>query len=91
MTRPNSASPAGGAAREKLPAWPGPSRAFNLTVAQHNGFETCVYAISGRRQGGDGIELLKDVYEYSPVDQQWRKRSDAPQCVMAAAEATPGS
>ena len=33
---------------EILPPWPGPARAFNLAVAQHNGFDDCVYVISGR-------------------------------------------
>lgn len=56
---------------EMLPGWPGPPRAFNLTVAQHNGFEWCVYVISGRRQNpetsdGDGVEPLADVYEFNP-------------------------
>lgn len=67
-------------------AWPGPSRAFNLTVAQHNGYETCIYVISGRRQsdGADeSVEFLKDVWEYSPNTDSWRQRSDAPTCVMA--------
>ncbi len=61
---------------EKLPSWPGPSRALNITVAQHNGFDDCIYVISGRRQkegtrGEDtedagGIAFLADVYEFSP-------------------------
>ena len=56
---------------ERLPAWPGPSRALNLTVAQHNGFDDCIYVISGRRQaegteGVEGIVCLKDVYEFNP-------------------------
>ncbi len=32
---------------EILPAWPGPSRAFNLIAAQKNGKTTCIYVISG--------------------------------------------
>ncbi len=56
---------------EKLPSWPGPSRAFNLTVTQHNGFDDCIYVISGRRQnpdgpGREGISALADVYEFNP-------------------------
>lgn len=57
---------------EVLPAWEGPTRAVNITVAQHNGFNDCVYVISGRRQreGTDdvaGIECLTDVYEFNPT------------------------
>ncbi|QEG00723.1 Sodium/glucose cotransporter [Stieleria maiorica] len=66
-----------------LPDCPGKTRALNLTVSQHNGFESCVYVISGRRQEGDQTEFLKDVWEYSPSTQAWRKRSDAPRSVMA--------
>ena len=68
---------------EELTPCPGPTRALNLTVSQHNGFESCVYVISGRRQTGDEFEFLKDVWEYAPSTQQWRKRSDAPRSVMA--------
>lgn len=70
--------------REREP-WPGESRAFNLTVRQHNGYDECVYVISGRRQNGAEVEFLKDVWEYSPKNAQWRRRRDAPQCVMAGA------
>lgn len=56
---------------ETLPAWPGPARAFNITVAQHNGQEMCVYVIGGRRQdpaieGLEGIVAMNDVYEFRP-------------------------
>ncbi|MEL6108053.1 MAG: sodium/solute symporter [Planctomycetota bacterium] len=67
-------------------AWPGPARAFNLTVTQHNGYENCVYVISGRCRSSatdDPVEFLKDVWEYSPTKQSWRQRSDAPTCLMA--------
>ena len=37
---------------QALAPWPGPSRAFNITVGQHNGYDDCVYVISGRRQSG---------------------------------------
>ena len=51
----------------RLPSWPGPSRAFAILAAQHNGQSDCVYLISGRRIGENGeIEFLKDVYEFSP-------------------------
>lgn len=66
-----------------LPVLPGPTRAFNLTVAQHNGYDDCLYVISGRRQGEQEIEFLTDVWEYNPQRKTWRQRSDAPRCVMA--------
>ncbi len=71
---------------QTLPAWPSPSRAFNLTVHQHNGFEDCVYILSGRRQDGPNAtdtQFLTDVWEYSPAMNRWRRRADVPRCVMA--------
>jgi solute:Na+ symporter, SSS family len=80
---------------EKLPSWPGPSRAFNLTAAQENGEGTCVYVMSGRRESNDStVENLKDVYEFNPNNYKiavngktnqpaWRRMTDVPQCVMA--------
>ncbi|HUV14914.1 MAG TPA: hypothetical protein VMY18_14820, partial [Acidobacteriota bacterium] len=65
---------------EPVVPWPGPSRAYNLTVTQHNGFNPCVYVISGRRAnvaeqvvGVPGfaptpdIFALRDVYEFNPA------------------------
>ncbi len=79
-----------------LPSWPGPSRAFNLTVAQHNGITDCIYVISGRRIDKDvdhaETKFLRDVYEFNPLNAMagsenkgnpWRKREDIPTCVMA--------
>ncbi|MBI1372503.1 MAG: sodium/solute symporter [Phycisphaera sp.] len=68
--------PAGSRQWDALPPWPGPERAFNLVVAQHNGFDDCVYVIGGRRQtpgveGDAGIIAMADVYEFDP------KRYDA--------------
>ena len=56
---------------EQLPVWPGPGRAFNLAVAQHDGFDDCIYVISGRRQvdepkGTVKIDCLTDIYEFNP-------------------------
>ena len=56
---------------EKLPPWPGPERAFQQMVAQHNGREMCLYLFGGRRrdtevEGIEGIVPLSDVYEFSP-------------------------
>jgi len=68
--------------KERTPC-PGPSRAFNLTVHQHNGYNDCIYVMSGRRQEGEDVQFLKDVWEYTPLTDQWRQRKDAPRCVMA--------
>jgi SSS family transporter len=64
---------------ELLPSWPGPARAFNLAVAQHNGFDDCIYVMSGRCTNhanapgpaagsavSDGVFVLRDVYEFNP-------------------------
>jgi len=91
---------------ETLPRWPGPERAFNLTVAQHNGFDWCVYVISGRRQqpgttGVEGIDPLVDVWEFNPNrfarqgtgsdgNSPWRRRADVPRSVMAGTGAAVG-
>ncbi|QEG41466.1 sodium:solute symporter family transporter [Roseimaritima ulvae] len=64
-------------------ACPGDLRAFNITVAQHNGYEDCVYVISGRRQDGEQIEFLQDSWEFTPSTNTWRRRADVPRCVMA--------
>lgn len=71
-----------------LPGWPGPARAFNLTLAQHNGFDSVIYVISGRRQiegvaGAGGIQPLADVYEFNPRTRTWRERASIPAPVMA--------
>ncbi|MEQ9455509.1 MAG: sodium/solute symporter [Phycisphaeraceae bacterium] len=53
---------------EALPSWPGPARAFNMVSAQHNGFDTCVYVLGGRRVSESGeVEVLSDVYEFNPT------------------------
>ncbi len=67
---------------KELTPYPGPSRALNLTISQHNGFNECLYVISGRRQEGTKIEFLKDVWEYTPETGNWRSRADVPRCVM---------
>lgn len=78
-------------ARDAGPAWerladvPGGPRAFPVVVAQHNGFDACVYVISGRRAGrlpGE-IEPLCDVQEFNPRSGAWRRRADLPRPAMA--------
>lgn len=64
--RRNAASPVW----EELLPWPGPSRAFNILVSQHNGYHDCVYVLSGRRTdapaGTNGpVQFLTDMYEFT--------------------------
>ena len=51
---------------QELKAWSEDPRAFNLTAQQHNGYEDCVYVISGRRNSGEDIEFLRDTWEFAP-------------------------
>lgn len=62
---------------------PGPSRALHLTIAQHDGYAPALYVISGRRQQDEAVEFLRDVWQYTPSTNTWRRRADAPSCVMA--------
>jgi solute:Na+ symporter, SSS family len=75
----------------ELPALPGPARAFHVVVAQHNGFEDCIYVIGGRRIARSGAtETLSDVWEYAPSKGSWRRRADSPEPIMAGAGAPLG-
>ncbi len=67
----------------KLSAWSDEPRAFNITAAQHNGYEDCVYVISGRRTGRDGLEFLRDVWQYTPRTDTWQQRQDVPRSMCA--------
>ncbi len=69
----------------ELGAWSAQPRSLNITTHQHNGYEECVYVISGRRQENDKAEFLKDVWEYTPRTESWRRRQDAPRGVCAGA------
>ncbi len=86
---------------EDLPTWrqlapcPGPSRAFHLLAAQHDGFHWSLYVVSGRTEvaGAHGearVEFLTDTWQYTPATGSWRRRSDAPRCVMAGTAAAWG-
>lgn len=90
-----------GLAWEPLPAVPGGPRAFAIVAAQPDGAAGCLYVIGGRRQKPGttalaGIEPLADCHEFSParfaVDPAsgWRKRTDAPQPLMAGSAAAFG-
>jgi N-acetylneuraminic acid mutarotase len=67
----------------ELSAWSDQPRAFNMTAGQHNGYEECVYVLSGRRFGKDGLDFLRDVWEYTPRTRLWRRRKDLPRSVCA--------
>jgi len=67
----------------ELPAVPGPPRSLNITVAQHNGFDDCVYVLSGRTTVEGRTEFLNDMWEYNPPQRTWRSRAEVPRCVMA--------
>lgn len=67
----------------KHPAWPGPPRAFNITVAQNNGFEDCIYLIGGRYQDGEDVRFLSDCWEFNPKSGSWRERAAMPFPVAA--------
>ncbi len=67
----------------RLDPMPAPTRALHLTVAQHDGYAPAVYVISGRRQEGESIEFLRDVWQYTPSTETWQQRADVPRCVMA--------
>ncbi len=62
---------------------PGGARAFNLTVAQHDGFDPGIYVMSGRRGSDSETEILTDVWEYHPAQGTWRPRIALPRAVMA--------
>jgi len=77
---------AAGSNWDEISSIPGSPRALNLTLAQDNGFERCLYLISGRTSVGGTAEsptFLQDVWEYSPAKNTWRERAPVPSCVMA--------
>jgi SSS family transporter len=66
----------------ELPPCPGAARAFNITARQHNGYEECLYVLSGRAPAGKDIQFLTDMWEFTPQTSAWRRRADVPRCVM---------
>ncbi len=68
---------------KQLASWSATPRAFNIVAQQHNGHEECVYVFSGRRQVNHSVEFLRDMWEYAPSSQQWRKRHDLRRSVCA--------
>lgn len=79
---------------ERLPAWPGPARAFNLTLSQIRGEQEFVYVISGRRQSEPqrdaAVEFLRDAWEFEVASGRWRRLAELPQCSMAGVGAAWG-
>lgn len=64
-------------------AWSNEPRAFNITATQHDGYEECVYVISGRRADEKGVSFLQDVWKYTPRTDSWKRRADVPRSVCA--------
>lgn len=58
--------------------WPFPSRSFNLTVAQNNGFDDCVYVIGGRYEDQGQVRFLDDCWEYNPRTSLWSEKAKMP-------------
>lgn len=73
------------------PPCPGPARSFHVAARQRHSDDLCLYVISGRRQSGDAVEFLTDVWEFTPSTSIWRRCADAPHCVMAGAGSEWGS
>ncbi len=70
---------------QKLPPLPGKEIAFNQLATQHNGKEHCVYLMGGRHQGVEGeVVFLDDVYEYSPIKNEWSRRASMPVTIAAS-------
>ncbi len=68
---------------KELPPMPAGPRAYHITANQHDGYRQAIYVISGRRQQGQQPEFLKDVWQFTPSTDQWKRRADIPQCAMA--------
>ena len=84
-------APLGSRTWQILDSCPGGVRAFNLTVAQTNATDDCLYVISGRRQGKDGVQFLRDVWEFNVRQRTWRRRADSPRCLMAGTAVAVGT
>ncbi|MBA2113643.1 sodium:solute symporter family transporter [Bremerella alba] len=68
---------------KQLPSLPGPTRAFSMVAAQHDGFNDGIYVIGGRRDADGETQFLRDVWQFVPKTNTWRQRNDAPQAMMA--------
>jgi len=88
------------------PSLPGPTRALAVAAVQHDGVGEKLYVMSGRRQGDEGVELLRDCWrlDVAAVDLDqvrpdtgdhdgapvWSRVADVPRCVMAGTAAALG-
>jgi N-acetylneuraminic acid mutarotase len=70
---------------------PGPTRALPVVVGQHNASSSALYVISGRRQQGDAVEFLRDVWRFTPATHSWNRCEDVPRCVMGGSGVAVGS
>jgi|TARA_B110000116_G_scaffold272314_1_gene296536 SSS family solute:Na+ symporter len=68
---------------DELPEIPWSSRAFVQVASQHNGYDDCVYVIGGRREEGESVDLLSDVWEYNTRSRAWRQRTSFEGPLMA--------
>lgn len=68
---------------KELPPCPGGARALHMMVAQHNGYDQCLYVIGGRRIEDGKANFLSDNWEYNPRTNSWRERNSAPQAIAA--------
>lgn len=79
---------------QPLAPWPGPPRAFAVSAAQSDGFDTLFYLFSGRNYGPDQpVEVLTDGYSYNPRLNTWTELEPPSQegfAVMAGAAAPSG-
>lgn len=76
----------GDLAWRRVSSVPGPTRAFNVTIAgKDDRGEDAVYVIGGRTADDDGPVFLRDVRRYTPSTGTWRACADAPRPIMAGA------
>ncbi|PQO24982.1 sodium:solute symporter [Blastopirellula marina] len=68
---------------KELPPLPGPTRAFAMVAAQHDGFHDAIYVMGGRRDANGQTEFLTDVWQFVPKTNTWHQRKDAPRAMMA--------
>lgn len=62
---------------------PGPNRAFHQVAVQHDGFRDAIYVIGGRFEDHGVTTFLKDVWQFIPESNAWKRKNDAPRVIMA--------
>lgn len=76
-----------------LPELPGGPRTLPFVIAQHDGRSDKLYVFGGRRHdpgGPFGLAFLRDVWQFDPVAETWRRHADAPVPLMAGAAVATG-